>query len=165
MSNANLRLVSNLLHVAYAQRFSIRYLRETCGEDLLIEKLLGSVRFFIDIGANDGVTDSNTFYCAIRGSAGLCFEPTLRTFRKLSTLYRFNTRVTCFNCGISDRDSSTEIVSPGPVSYLPESEDRKHSAFHSEFVVNHGYKEEITLRTFENAVANSAPPQGRPAQH
>lgn len=165
MPEAKLRPVSNLLHVAYAQRFSIRYLRDKssnrsfaqAGEDVLIEELLGSVRFFIDIGANDGITDSNTFYFAARGSAGLCFEPTRRTFRKLSALYRFNRRVACFNYGISDRDLSADIVSAGPVSYLPESEDRKHSALHSEFVAKHGYKERVILKTFENAVGDSAP--------
>ena len=35
-------------------------------EDLKLEELIGDVRWFVDIGANDGVTGSNTFYFALR---------------------------------------------------------------------------------------------------
>ena len=41
------------------------------GEGLKLEELIGDVRWFVDIGANDGVTGSNTFYFALRGARGI----------------------------------------------------------------------------------------------
>jgi len=153
----------DLLHFAYAQRFSLRYWVEKrssrtfaqAGEDLLIEKLLGQVRFFVDIGANDGITYSNTFYFALRGARGICFEPTRKAFRKLSALYRFNARVACIKCGISDCNSSAEIISAGGLSYLPDSEDERHSSIHAEALAKHASKEQIVLKTFSTAVVSA----------
>lgn len=41
-----------------------------CFEDKIVSLTLGSVSNFIDIGANDGLTLSNTYYFAWTGAAG-----------------------------------------------------------------------------------------------
>ena len=49
-----------------------------CGQDTLIAELLGSKRdgVFIDIGANDGVTISNTYFLEKElGWSGVAIEP------------------------------------------------------------------------------------------
>ncbi len=57
-----------------------------CGQDILVHELLGHKRdgVFIDIGANDGVTISNTLYFEKEfGWTGLAVEPIPNIFDKL----------------------------------------------------------------------------------
>jgi FkbM family methyltransferase len=50
---------------------------------------------FLDIGAGDGRTFSNTVALASRGWQGVCVEPAAWAFAKLADLYRENTSIQC----------------------------------------------------------------------
>ena len=62
---------------------------------------------FLDIGANDGISFSNTHALSLLGWEGVCVEPTQAAFISLQTLYRNNKKIKCINAGVSDK---TEIV-------------------------------------------------------
>lgn len=83
------------------------------GEDLLVERLLGQVNSFIDIGANDGVLFSNTYKFAKMGARGLCFEPSFVTYRKLLLNHLFHPKVKCFRQAVSDRSGRLPFVENG----------------------------------------------------
>lgn len=154
------------LRHAYFNLFTARYLRQMisprltfseAGEDQKIAELLTSVNFFIDIGAYDGITGSNTFLFALRGARGLCFEPVRETFTKLNALYRFNPRVTCRHCAISDRAGAVMIKSWGGLSCIGETEDKSHSAQFA--AVSHFIRpESIDRMTFAEAAAGLSIP-------
>ena len=75
-------------------------------QDRIIDGLLKSKTngFFIDIGAYDGKTLSNSYFFEIsRNYSGLCFEPNPEVFQKLTQ----NRSCECINAAISDK---TEIV-------------------------------------------------------
>jgi len=153
----------------YAEAYALRYARAKLrgsdgsyaqdGEDLAVEKLIGRVDYFIDIGAHDGISVSNTFYFARRGAAGLCFEPVEDTFHRLSALYRFNRRVVCRNYGISDADRDAPIRSADFLSFLPETEDAQHTeALRTGFMEEPG-TETVRLRTFASATEGVQVPE------
>jgi FkbM family methyltransferase len=100
-------------------------------EDLLAEELVGDVKWFVDIGAHDGISGSNTFKFALDGAQGLCLEPLRETFTKLRWLYLLNDRVTTSRLGVSDQDREADIVAADVLAYIPETEDRQHSSFYS----------------------------------
>jgi hypothetical protein len=70
----------------FAAKFSRGRSFSQAGEDLKIEELIGKVRWFVDIGAHDGLSGSNTLYFALRGAHGLSFEPVHETYTKLRWL-------------------------------------------------------------------------------
>src|ERR1700682_1749414 len=104
----------------YSKCFVFRYLKAKAfcrgrsfaqaGEDLQVESLIGNVNYFVDIGAYDGISGSNTFYFALKGARGVCFEPIKGAFSRLASLYRLNSKVSCRNCGISDENRHAEMV-------------------------------------------------------
>lgn len=95
-------------------------------EDLIVETLIGKVTKFIDIGANDGISGSNTFLFALKGAKGLCFEPIPTIFFDLKYLYWINKKVQCINEGISDREQIFQMRSQGILSSIIETEDPNH---------------------------------------
>lgn len=102
-------------------------------EDVAAETLLGGVRRFIDVGANDGISSSNTLRFAVRGAAGLCFEPDPANFERLAGFYRLQRRVECIQEGLSDRAGEATLKSDGLLSSLRGSEDRNLDALLSSF--------------------------------
>jgi FkbM family methyltransferase len=52
---------------------------------------------FLDIGANDGKTFSNTHALALNGWSGVCVEPSTGAFQALKELYKDNKNIGCFN--------------------------------------------------------------------
>jgi FkbM family methyltransferase len=66
-------------------------------EDRVVEIVLGKVNSFVDIGANDGITLSNTYYFAEHGATGLCFEPGNNAFKFLQKVHKKNRKVFCIN--------------------------------------------------------------------
>lgn len=62
---------------------------------------------FLDIGANDGISFSNTYALSLLGWSGVCLEPTQVAFLKLQKLYQNNKMIKCINAGLSNE---TEIV-------------------------------------------------------
>jgi FkbM family methyltransferase len=63
--------------------------------------------FFVDIGAYDGISNSNTKLLEESGWSGICFEPNLRPFNELKN----NRRCQCFNYAISDSDECLDFIS------------------------------------------------------
>ncbi len=126
-------------------------------EDIKIAEMLQDVRFFVDIGAYDGITDSNTFLFALRGARGICFEPVRETFVKLTALYRFNRRVICRCCAVSDTTRQGTITKMRGLSCIPETEDRSHS-LHYPVLAARTECEPIQLMTFAEAAASIAIP-------
>ena len=55
---------------------------------------------FLDLGANDGITFSNTHHLAQMGWSGVCVEPAQTAFAALSKLYRGNDKIECVNAAI-----------------------------------------------------------------
>lgn len=60
--------------------------------------------YFIDIGAYDGISNSNTFLLEQNGWKGICFEPNPNVFTKLEN----NRDCLCCNMAISDESHDNE---------------------------------------------------------
>ena len=81
------------------------------GEDRIVLGLLGrNPTSFLDIGAHDGISNSNTFLFAESGSAGVCVEPHPRSFSRLTALHHSNPRVQCWNGAISSHSGTASLV-------------------------------------------------------
>lgn len=76
-------------------------------DELISEYFKGYIGKLLDIGANDGITFSNSRSLIENGWQAVLIEPSL-AFGKLSQLYFNNDKVTCINIGISDKES-TEV--------------------------------------------------------
>lgn len=72
--------------------------------------------FFVDVGAYDGITGSNSRFLAELGWAGIAIEPNLDVFARLRTLYAENPAVRCVQCAVSDyaSDEVEMMISDGP---------------------------------------------------
>lgn len=55
---------------------------------------------FLDIGAYDGITLSNTYRLSLLGWKGICIEPSPKVYEKLSVLYKDNKNIRCLNLAI-----------------------------------------------------------------
>jgi len=64
---------------------------------------------FLDIGANDGISFSNTYALSLLGWGGVCVEPTQTAFLNLQKLYGNNKKIKCINAGISNKTKIIEI--------------------------------------------------------
>jgi len=94
-------------------------------EDLATIEILGRPpRNFIDIGAADGVTCSNTLLWALQGAQGLSFEPIPTQYHLLQALYTYNPSITCINEGVSDSRKTANIQSDGLLSFVLDTEDK-----------------------------------------
>jgi FkbM family methyltransferase len=142
------------LHARFASQASFAQHRE----DMLVHTLVPNVRFFIDIGANDGISQSNSFYFALRGASGICFEPVSEPYRKLRSLYALRSDVICRKMAISDQDGETEIVAADYYSFLPQTEDGTHSSVSKAWPPGTPQPERVILRTFERAIDGVAVP-------
>lgn len=59
---------------------------------------------FLDIGANDGISFSNTWDLYLLGWGGCCIEPSVKAFSILNDNYKNSEKVHLFNYGISDSE-------------------------------------------------------------
>lgn len=118
-------------------------------EDLRVEELIGRVNWFVDIGAHDGITGSNTLYFALRGAHGVCFEPIRETYTKLRWLHALNPRIHTRKCGISDRNRQAAMMAADFLSCVPETEDVQHTSVST---IYESSSETVTLLRFEDAV-------------
>ena len=66
----------------------------------------GRVGSFLDLGANDGETLSNTRALALAGWDGLCVDASPQAFAKLSALYAGNERIECVHAAIYSDNGS-----------------------------------------------------------
>ncbi len=94
------------------------------GQDLVIEQFFhdqpASSRFFVEVGAFDGVHYSNVRRLVERlGWRGISVEPVAKNFKKLCDSYADNNAVRCLRAAASNQEGETEIlVSTYP--HLPE---------------------------------------------
>ena len=58
---------------------------------------------FLDVGAYDGITFSNTFALAALGWAGVCIEPAPSIFGNLLNLHYENKKIDCVNAALATR--------------------------------------------------------------
>ena len=83
------------------------------GQDKIInERIFGSKRngFFVDIGANDGITGSNTYFFEKELSwKGVCIEPQPDIFNKLAK----NRKSECHNCAVSSKTGTAKFLKVG----------------------------------------------------
>jgi len=75
-------------------------------------------KFFIDVGAFDGINFSNTRSLYERGWAGLCAEPCNKNYLKLEMLYR-GTSVITVQIAISDYEGEADLN----VATIPNAQD------------------------------------------
>lgn len=87
-------------------------------QDIILRELEEIDGRFLDIGAHDGMTLSNTYALSLLDWKGVCVEPSPRIFPILSELYKDNDRIKLFKVAITDYcgvikfyDSSGEGVS------------------------------------------------------
>jgi FkbM family methyltransferase len=92
-------------------------------EDELVWFLLGGIRTFVDVGANDGITCSNTVLASLRGARGLCFEPNPLVYRSLAAFYAMTPRVECIPEGLSDAEGVLKLRCDGLLSTITATED------------------------------------------
>ena len=88
------------------------------GQDLIVAELLNKKRngVFVDIGANDGITISNTYYFEKKlGWTGLCIEPIPAVYEKLKN----NRTCHTLNACITDHEGISEFLQiEGPAEML-----------------------------------------------
>ncbi|HXW26919.1 MAG TPA: FkbM family methyltransferase [Xanthobacteraceae bacterium] len=84
---------------SYSQHEQDKYICET----YFLDRPAGT---FVDIGAYDGVTFSNSLLFEQRGWRGICIEPNPAVFPRL----RANRSSTCLNCAISDKSGTADFV-------------------------------------------------------
>jgi len=115
-------------------------------EDLVMLEIFGEVNKFIDIGANDGYTCSNTFLFALRGAEGLLFEPTSSMFTRLSALYGWERSMICINEGLSNVEDTVLIKSDGLLSYISSTQDEGLKKLLSSYYKKDLVSEEILVK-------------------
>lgn len=79
------------------------------GQDLFALTVLGGLRggFFLDSGASDGITVSNTLLLErAYGWRGICVEPNERFFAELQR----NRSCLCVKCCLYDRDATVDFI-------------------------------------------------------
>lgn len=82
---------------------------QTDEEQVILNYFRDRKGWFLDIGAYDGITYSNTHALALQGWRGICIEPTSNCFRKLRKLYRGNYKIYCYNFAITS-DNGTSLI-------------------------------------------------------
>jgi len=83
------------------------------GEQSYITEYFGNRKgVFLDIGANDGKTFSNSHQLALDGWYGVCIEPTDRAFLALRQLYFHNSKVQCIKCCVGGETKQVEFHEP-----------------------------------------------------
>lgn len=77
-------------------------------QDVILREFEGFTGKFLDIGANDGITLSNTYALSLLDWVGICVEPSPSSFPKLSKLYENNNNIVSCKAALADYDG--EIV-------------------------------------------------------
>jgi FkbM family methyltransferase len=68
---------------------------------------------FLDIGANDGITLSNTYALALKGWDGVLVEPSSKAFRKLGVIHEDRPNMLLFEVAISNFVGESEFFESG----------------------------------------------------
>ena len=75
---------------------------QTDEEQVILNYFKDRKGWFLDIGAYDGITYSNTHALALLGWRGICLEPSLSSFLKLKRLYKRNKKIICYSLAIAN---------------------------------------------------------------
>lgn len=75
----------------------------------ILEYFRGQSGTFLDIGANDGKTFSNTHALALNGWNGVCVEPTPAAFENLSKTYAAREDIMCFERAVTNADGRVKM--------------------------------------------------------
>jgi FkbM family methyltransferase len=78
-------------------------------EEVILKYFDGHVGTFVDIGANDGITFSNTRALAERGWKGVLIEPDPVAFSKLKELYKGHKGIYCYDYAISGHNGKAML--------------------------------------------------------
>lgn len=115
------------------------------GQDKVVFDLLGKPKsgIFVDIGANDGVTYSNSLFFEKKDWTGVCVEPHPIVFEKLST----SRGCECVNACISPSDSYIDFLlvegAGNMLSGISTFMDDRHLQRIDEEICKHGGKKRI----------------------
>jgi len=74
-------------------------------QQFIIDYFGNTIGTFLDIGANDGKTLSNTYQLALYGWFGVCVEPEDIAFSKLKELYEGYGTIDVYKCAIGTTTS------------------------------------------------------------
>jgi len=91
-------------------------------EEAVLMKRFGSKPqgFVVDVGASDGVTNSNSFYLIWDGWSGVLIEPEEKQFEALQRLYGDRSDVICLNEAIGTTPGLVPFYANGQYSTLSE---------------------------------------------
>ena len=84
-------------------------------EKIILEYFQDHVGVFIDIGANDGITFSNTRALAERGWKGVFVEPSPKAFEKLTELYKGHKGFYIYPYALSSHNGKAMLQESGPL--------------------------------------------------
>jgi FkbM family methyltransferase len=99
--------------------------------------------FYIDIGANDGVSFSNTYVFEQMGWQGICVEPLPDVFTQL----KINRNCDCYNVAISDKiEENVKFIKGFGQNTMWSGLDEKMSNIHKS-VIKNGKYEYINVKT------------------
>jgi FkbM family methyltransferase len=124
-----------------------------CGQDkFIVEKLLNGLTngVFVEVGANDGVTFSNTYYMEKNlGWTGVAVEPLPRAFRELSA----NRKCNVLNGCVSDFNGDVQFLALEGYTEMLSGIANKYDGQHLERIerelkVHGGEKTSITVPCF-----------------
>lgn len=73
----------------------------------------GYIGRFLDIGANDGITLSNTHALALLDWSGVCVEPSPAAFARLTALYAERPDIVCINAAIGTESGTMTLHESG----------------------------------------------------
>jgi FkbM family methyltransferase len=83
-------------------------------EDKIVSDWFGQyIGVALEIGANDGVTYSNSFHLIENWWGAVLVEPSQKVFPKLAKLHENNNRVICVNCAIGDHNGIGKLLDSG----------------------------------------------------
>lgn len=82
-------------------------------QQVILDYFKGQTGIFLDVGANDGVTYSNTRALAELGWGGVCVEPSPTAFLKLKELYQKTPRVYTYNFALGITNDNVKMWDSG----------------------------------------------------
>lgn len=82
-------------------------------EKYILEYFGDKVGTFLDLGANDGITFSNTRALALKGFKGVLVEPSPKAYERLKTLYNGNKGIYTYPFAITDKNGNKALEESG----------------------------------------------------
>lgn len=82
-------------------------------EEVILKYFSGRKGVFLDCGANDGITLSNTHALALNGWWGICVEPSKEAFEKMRELYKDRPLIELFNVAVTNEPGKFKMWHSG----------------------------------------------------